>query len=365
MVSQPPAAPPADPMAQASAHLDAGRYAEAISILRELADQQPADVVVHFNLALARSLAGQDLEAIDGYRRVLALKEDIHEARVNLGQLLVKTGKDEEAIPLLEAAVAAKPDQSKAHYLLGRALAGRQRWVRAAAEFERASELEPGNSELRLELATVYERAQMPDKAAAMYKLFQDDPAARERLGLLQMDKGEFGAAIENLEAARAKAPTAALLYALATAYLRNQQMAKSTEVAAELVALEPANVEMRMFLGRLLRDQKNYAEAARHFLVVTKAAPESGAAWNELTSMLILLKQYEPALAALERAKALNGDMPAYHYFRATMLDATRQMEPALESYRQFLAVSGGKYPDEEFKARQRVKVLERAVRR
>lgn len=352
-------------MAEASAHLDAGRYAEAVAILRELADKEPTDVTVMFNLALAHTLAGQDAEAIDGFRRVLALKSDLHEAQVNLGQLLIKKGKEEEAIPLLEAAVQAKPNESKPHYLLGHALSARQKWPRAATELERASELEPDNSELRLELAYVYEKAEQPEKAAAMYKLFQGDPAARERLGLLQMNKGEFGAAIENLEAARAKAPTSALLYALATAYLRNQQQEKAILVATDLVALEPANTEMRMFLGRLLRDQKKYDEAAKQFFVVTKAKPDSGEAWNELTSMLILLKQYEPALAALEKTKSLNGETPAYHYFRAIMLDASKQPKPALESYKQFLAVSEGKYPDEEFKARQRVKVLTKVVNR
>ena len=336
---------------------------EAVAILKELADKEPTDVAVLFSLALARSLAGQDLEAIDGYRRVLALKEDLHEAQVNLGQLLIKKGRDDEAIPLLEAAVAGKPNESKPHYLLGRALAGRQKWARAAAEMEKASELEPDNSDLRLELAGLFEKAQQPEKAAAMYKLFQNDPAAMERLGLLQMDKGEFGLAIQSMEIARAKAPTAALLYALATAYLRNQQQDKATLVAADLVALEPDNTEMRMFLGRLLRDQKKYQEAATQFLAVAKAKPDSGEAWNELTSMLILLKQYEPALAALEKSKALNGETPAYHYFRAIMLDASNQPKPALESYKQFLAVSEGKFPDEEFKARQRVKVLGKVV--
>jgi len=364
MTAQPPAAPP-DPMAQASAHLDAGRYVEAVTILKELAEKEPTDVVVMFNLALARTLAGQDREAIDGFRRVLTLKADLREAQVNLGQLLIKTAQYEDAIPLLEAATASKPDESKAHYLLGRALAGRQRWARAAAEMEKASELEPKNSDLKLELAGLFEKALQPDKAAAMYKLFEDDPAARERLGLLQLDKGEFVPAIQNLEAARAKAPTPGLLYALATAYLRNQQRDKATVVAQDLVALEPNNIEMRMFLGRLLRDQKKYDEAAKQFYAVTQAKADSGEAWNELTSMLILLKRYQPALAALERSKAINGETPAYHYFRAIMLDASMQIKPALESYKQFLAVSEGKYPDEEFKARQRVKVLGKAVNR
>jgi tetratricopeptide (TPR) repeat protein len=121
----------------------------------------------------------------------------------------------------------------------------------------------------------------------------------------------------------------------------------------------------MVVFYGRLLRDQKNYDPAARQFLAAVKLKPDSGDAWNELTAMLLLLKHYEPALSALEKARSLNGETPAYHYFRATMLDALNQPKPALESYRRFLEVSEGKFPDEEWKARQRAKTLERAVRK
>jgi hypothetical protein len=34
--------------------------------------------------------------------------------------------------------------------------------------------------------------------------------------------------------------------------------------------------------------------------------------------------------------------------------------MKPALENYRRFLELSQGEHPDEEFKARQRVRILE-----
>jgi hypothetical protein len=36
---------------------------------------------------------------------------------------------------------------------------------------------------------------------------------------------------------------------------------------------------------------------------------------------------------------------------------------EPALQSYERFLASSEGKYPDEEFKARQRVRVIKKEL--
>lgn len=354
-----------DPMAQASAHLDAGRFAEAIAILKPLAAKEPKDLVTQFNLALAYTLSGDDASAIEGFRTVLSLKEDLFEGRLNLGQLLVKTAKFEEALPLLRAAVDQKPADAKAIYLLARAHAGKQDWAAAVPVFEKAIELDPRNSDAQLELASIHEKLKQNDRAAAIYARFPDDPAAQQRRGLLLLESGDFGGAIESLEAARKKDPSTAVLYALATAYLRARKPEQSLQVAEKIVAAEPGNFDMRMFLGRLFRDAKRYTEAGPQFMAAVRLKPEAGDAWSELTAILILLKQYESGLAALEKSKSINGETPAYHFFRATMLDAMNQPKPALESYQRFLAVSAGKFPDEEWKARQRAKLLEKVVNR
>lgn len=354
-----------DPLAEAAAHLDAGRYAQAVAILKPLAEKEPGSVPLQFNFALANSLAGNDADAIQGFRKVLTLKQDLYEARLNLAQLLVKTSQFAEASTLLDTCLATKPQDPKAAYLAARALAGIPDWKKAAAAFEKAAALAPQDQTIPLELAAAYENAKMPAEAAAVYARFPDDPAAQERRGLILLNQGDLPGAISSLELARAKSPTPAVLYALATAYLRNKQPDNAIAIAAKLVEAEPSNYDMVLFYGRLLRDRKDYDPAARQFLAAVKLKPESGEAWNELTAMLLLLKHYEPALAALEKARALNGETPAYHYFRATMLDALNQPKLALASYRKFLEVSGGKFPDEEWKARHRAKALEKAVGR
>lgn len=354
-----------DPLAEAAAHLDAGRYAEAIAILKPLAEKEPGSVPLQFNLALANSLAGNDAEAIQGFRKTLSLKADLYEARLNLAQLLVKTSQFAEASSLLDACLTAKPQDPKAAYLAARALAGIPEWDKAAAAFEKAAALSPQDTSLALELAAAYENAKRPADAAAVYARFPNDPAAQERRGVILLQQGDLPGAIASLERARAKSPTPAVLYALATAYLRNKQPGQAIELAAKLVQADPSNFDMVLFYGRLLRDRKDYDPAARQFLAAVKLKPDSGEAWNELTAMLLLLKQYEGALAALEKARTLNGETPAYHYFRATMLDALNQPKLALESYRKFLEVSLGKFPDEEWKARHRAKALEKAVGR
>jgi tetratricopeptide (TPR) repeat protein len=352
-------------MAEASAHLDAGRYSQAVEILKPLADKNPESVAVHFNLALANTLAGNDADAIAGFRKALTLKPDLYEARLNLAQLLVKTGQFAEAAPLLDQCLSTKPADPKAAYLLARAHAGQSNWPLAASAFEAAAKLNPGDKSILLELAAVQEKAQLPAKAAAIYAAFPDDPAAQERRGLILLRSGDYPGAIASLELARATGPSPAVLYALATAYLRNHQPDLALPLAAKLAEMEPSNQELVLFYGRLLRDRKRYEDAAPLFLAAVKLKPDSGEAWNELTAVLLLLKRYEPALAALEKARSLNGETPAYHYLRATMLDALNQPQPALESYLKFLSVSQDKFPGEEFKARQRVKVLKKVVDR
>ena len=49
--------------------------------------------------------------------------------------------------------------------------------------------------------------------------------------------------------------------------------------------------------------------------------------------------------------------------FFRAIILDKLKQLKPALEAYQQFLSLSQGKNPDQEFQARQRVRIIQREL--
>lgn len=361
------APPPAaeDPLQTAAGHLDGGRYGEAVKVLTAFVEKNPDSVAGLFNLALSQSLAGNDAAAIDGFRKVLVLQPGLFEAQVNLGQSLVQAGRFEEAKEPLQAAAGAKPDEPRVVYLQARALLGLKQLREGAALLARVVELEPANQDRRLELAETYERAGMRAEARAAWEKVVEVPAARERLALLLMDAGELEAAIGHLEVVMKQQPTPGGAFALATAYLRNQQPEKSIPLAQAIVQHEPDNPAARLFLGRLLRDQKQYGPAAQQFQAATRLTPDSLEAWNEFAAALVLLQQHEPALQALERVRALGGETAAYYYLRATLLDARKEHKPALESYQRFLAMSEGKHPDEEFKARQRVRLLERMTRR
>jgi cytochrome c-type biogenesis protein CcmH/NrfG len=135
--------------------------------------------------------------------------------------------------------------------------------------------------------------------------------------------------------------------------------------VIEKVLAADPNDLELRMLHGRILRDQRKFPDAARDFFAATKLKPDSVDAWSELASILVVAEDYPGALAALDRLAALHAEKAGHVFFRAIVLDKIHQQKPAIESYQRFLAMSNGENPNEEFQARQRVKILERELRK
>lgn len=367
LLAQPPAPPPdiaADPIAASLAHLDAGRAAEAIALLEPVVASDPESVPARFNLAIAYSMAGRDEESIAAFRKVLELAPKLVEAQMNLAQLLVKTGKHAEAVPLLEQLISVKEGDLRPVYLLARAYSARQMWKEAAPWFDKARAIAPEDQSILLESAGCYEQAGMKKEAIEAYRK-SAEPAARERLGQLLLETGDLAGAAAEFTDVMKRAPSPAAAYALATVYLKLKEPAKAIPLAAYIVEKEPNNADARLFLGRLLRDSKQYPAAAQQFHAATQIMPAMVDAWNELAGMLVLTQNFAAAVTALDKARELGGETPGNWWFRATALDSMQQFKPALESYQKFLAMSGGKHPDEEFKARQRVRILEKEARR
>jgi len=388
-----------DPMAEGIKALDARNYAAAVEWFSKVIASDPKDYAGHFHLALAYTLMGREVEAIPAYKKVLELKPGLYEAELNLGLVLLGQKQAEAALPYLQGAAEKKPDQFRAQLNLAEALlatgdfakaeqrfqtalaldsksapaelglarsqARQQRLASAAPHFRRAHELDASYSDALLELAALYEAAKQPDPAIALYARFPDNVGAQERLGVLLIETKRYPEAIACLEKVSSREPTAANLLALANAYRLNGEPAKALPRLERAAALQPGYYELRMLYGAMLRDQKQYAPAAREFLAAARIHPESKEAWSELASMLILLESFPQALAALDRLKALGAETPAHHFFRAIIFDKTKQYQPALSSYQKFLAEAGGKFPDEEFQARQRVRIIQKELNR
>ncbi|HBY63761.1 MAG TPA: hypothetical protein DEH78_28385 [Solibacterales bacterium] len=388
-----------DPAAEGMKALEAQKYDLAATHFQAAVAKDPKDFSSHFHLGLAYSLLDRDKDAIPAFQKTLELKPGLYEAELNLGMLFVRQERFGDAVPLLEAAHAKKPaefrpafyfaealfgasrfaeaersyaaasaiDPKAGHALVGlaRAKARQNRLEEAAADYRRAAAADPAAADAILELASVYEAAGEPRKAAEIYEQRLDNVAARERLGELLTKLNEFDKAIPHLEASVKTSPSPANRLALAQAYLKANRTAEGLKLMGEIAAAEPANFDLQIYYGRAMRDQRNYQEAAKAFLRAAQAKPDSVEAFSELSVILILAENYPVALQALDKVKALGGEKPGHVYFRAVVLDRMKQQKPALDSYQRFLEMSTGQSPNEEFKARQRIKVLQKELER
>lgn len=384
----------ADPAAEGLKALEQERYAEAAVAFEKVVAADAASVAGHFNLAFAYSMLDKDEAATAAYRRALALDGELYEGRLNLGILLLRNKKPGEALTELKLAAAKKPGEARPkQYLaqalleagqaveaeaayraleanvaghqagLARALAAQGKIPDAVAAYQRAAALDPAYRDAIVELGSSLEAAGRKKEAAEVYAQAPPAPAVIERLGLLRLDTGDLPGAIAALEAVVKQSPTAANRFALATAYLRNKEPEKSVPVLEAAIAAEPKNVGLRLVLGRLLRDQKQYLPAARQFAEAAQLEPEKLEAWKELSAMLIQTKNYAGALTALDRVEKLGETSASIDFFRALVYDQQQMYKQALPAYQRFLGRSENKFPEEEFKARQRIKVIQKEL--
>ena len=209
-------------------------------------------------------------------------------------------------------------------------------------------------------MAQLLEADHQTEKAIALYREFPEDPAAREHMGALLLASGDPAAAVEALEAAVAKSPTAPNRVALAQAYMTTKQQDKALAVLSQLVAAEPNAYDVRMFAGKLLLNLHKIGPAANQFAAAAKIKPDSVDAWRELSAALVINQNYAEGIAALDRLRALGVETSGQLFFRALSYDHLHQLKDALAAYNKFLEASQGKNPDEEFKARQRARIIQ-----
>ena len=391
--------PQADNAAAGLQALDHQNYQQAEQIFSRLYSADPKDYSALFNLALAESALKQDDEAAAHYKQVLALKPGLYEAELNLGILDLRDQHAADAIPLLQGAVKQKPTQARAQRYLGEALLASGNNTAAADAFRAALAIDPKmavaelglgqalardgklddalphfqqaatlDATLRsylLELAEDFAKSKRTNDAIPLLKQFPDDPGACEELGRIYLDENQPADAVQEFQAAVTASPTPANRVALASAYLKNNQPDLAAPILEHELAAHPNDFDLHMVVGRIRRDHHDYAAAAQQFVTAGQLRPDSVQAWNEAASAFVLAELYPQALAALDKIRNLQAETAGDFFYRAIIYDKLHQIKPALENYQKFLATSGGKYPNQEFQARQRSKLLEREASR
>ncbi len=364
----------------------------------------PADARALFDAGYVADAQNRLDDAAILYGRAVDANPRSFEARLSYGLLLARQGKPDEGRPQLAAAATLDPG------VAGPALKARA-W-RALARIDKAADpaqassdllealkLTPETADDTLLAAQIAEAAGQPDTAEAAYRrLLADDPkslAANGGLAHLLITEKKFDQAEPLLRAALAQTPNdpaltvelaaslaaqnnaeaLPLLQQLHTAHPQDEAITRmladvmveagdfagSDRLYLALIAVHPDNPDLLVAHGQNLTRQLKYAEALAAFDKASQLAPDDGDAWSGLAFAASKTGQPAVTLHALTMRSKVLPELPSTYFLWATSYDTMRDKPQAIAYYHHFLDAANGKFPDQEWQARQRLIVLER----
>lgn len=159
-----------------------GQYERAGDFLLRALKLQPGNPLIHFNLAVCLESLGKFTGATKSYRKALELGGPLPDILNNLGYLYIKMGiNQEEAVRMLKEAVRLQPGDGLIRDSLGWGYFKTGKIEEGRSELEKARELESGNLQVRLHLATVYAALKESDLALKELIAIRDGfPGTRE-----------------------------------------------------------------------------------------------------------------------------------------------------------------------------------------
>jgi len=163
------------------------QYENAAQLLQQITNADRKDFEVWFELANVHFRQKKLAEAENEYLRAIDAHSSFFPALLNLGRLELFQKQFEVAIQALQRAVNIRPDSADANYFLGEAYLQNKRGSSAVMFFNEALRLDPvGMAEVHLQLARLYHRAGMKEKASVEYEKFlQKKPDYTDRKKLI------------------------------------------------------------------------------------------------------------------------------------------------------------------------------------
>ena len=390
----------AQTLADAEALLQQQQFAAAAEKLDAVVARHASNPQAWFDLGFAQSHLNKPQDAAAAYRKAVELAPSWFEANLNLGLALAKAGNAVEAIPVLKHAVGLKPssggDQSLGRAWLSLAeVEAETAPADAIAAYDRAAALLPNDSDLYVDSGSLlektgnlpaaeqrFQRAAEMGNSQGMLRLinilmqqkrdadatswlqkyivqYPQDPAARVDLARILASNGKVTQAIAVLQPVSGTANPGASRE-LAQLYLQNKQYALAAPLYQHLLSTNPSDPQLHAGLGVSLLYQLKYAEAEQQLLQAVKLKPDYAEAYDSLADADRENKHYALAIKALDaRARFMPEDAKTF-FNSASCYDHLRMIKEAIANYKSFLEVAKGKYPDQEFQARHRLKALQ-----
>ncbi len=316
----------------ASLHARLGHHQQAREVYQQLHESDPDDFRALLGLVASCVRAGDREGALEILRREEG-EGDADRARMVLVSMYAREGQMEEAVELAKALVEDRPEEAAAHVLLARLLWVAGQREEAAARFDKALELDP-------DYLPAYARGlldlQRGDTGAAIKlfrdarKRFPDSPAPPLHLAVGLQAQGRMEETVELLGSLsgageRGQPRSRAAPWCLAVVQAGMGQGERAAEINRVSPAGPPGLLEDRAVLleaiAQMESPARQEAAVACNLAFVLQMNGDLGAAIREIQSLEERLPG-EPVLAC----------------WRLSLMDRRRMHEEAIEGYRELI---------------------------
>jgi protein O-mannosyl-transferase len=308
-------------------------YHNLFALYTATLQKNPGCWMAHYNLGIVLSEQGEADQAIDHYRRAVALRPDYAEAHYNLGRLLVEHGQLADAIAHYERAAAINSADAEARNNLGVTLFGMGRTDDAIAHYQKALEIRPDYAEASCNLANALIAKGDFDGAIARYKAclaaIPDQEAAQYNLASALLRKGRTDEAIIQYQKVLQMNPESADAHAnLGIAWLTKGRVRDAMEEYTRALQISPENLAALSNLAWLLATSsdsslRNGSEAVR---LAERADSTSSRSDKHPTVLRIL------AAAYAEEGQFAEAKETAQHALEAANIQGNTSLAEALQ---------------------------------
>jgi tetratricopeptide (TPR) repeat protein len=238
--------------------------------------QHAVDVTSNNHIAensLGNALLEKDRlnEAIEHYKRAIAIKPDVAPVQSNLGNALLRKNQIDEAIPHIQKAIQVNPQYAEAYNDMGSALIKRGQAAQAISYYQKAVELNT-----------------------------------------------RYADAYNNL----------------AVAFLENGQVDEAIEHYKKAVAIKPESADMQCNLGNALAKKGNWTEAIAAYQASLRGRPDYVKAHNNLGVALETIGRNDDAFEQFAEALRSNENYPEAHYNLGRLLARLGRRDEAIAHF-------------------------------
>ncbi len=241
-------------MALATIYERLGQPAQAERILREALVRHPDRFVLYSRLARLKRASGDRLGEISVYREALDERPTHYGSLLSLAEALVTANDLDAAIRTYEKIVEHYPSDPKAVRRLASLEFAAGRHDRAAAILEQALVDFPNHYEFAYSLGQVWRSMERPDRAREAFARVPVGDAsyieARAQIIALLEERGDYAAALEEVNALRAMAPSRPLDFHAAGLYQRTGDFETGMQILDAILADDPKDEEALYQLG-------------------------------------------------------------------------------------------------------------------